>query len=748
MLSARNTLSGRAYAATIDQYRSFGSPSGYPGAPILPDAGAAQALTARDYVASLKLTSVLTKSTVNEARMSYTRAHSYAYGVNTPAASSLGMTPVDPLLDQPPETVVMGPLGTFRLFGSIGTDFTTSADIYSWSDNLSWVRGRHTIRTGVFILTQANGRLDTGTARGKISFQTFSDFLLGLSAAENLSPSGRSNIQSVQANEGVGPNGEVEYQYRTRYGASYIQDDLKVSSRLTLNLGLRWEYIGPAIDALGTIGNTWPSLLGKAPIPPASGTFVGNTVAANYRPGLVNPYTGKPFGSPPEGVLVRSTNSFYENDAPLDTFAPRFGFAWLPWGSQGRISVRGGYGWFYQTPVYSGNAAATPMFTAPPFAQGFTNADASNSQSSLQKLFPTTTLGFVARTPTSQLSDRVAGPTFLVPKLQQWSVNTQVRLRRTLSLDAGYVGSHGTRLLMSHGLNQPLLASPGNPINCGYNGVATECITTNSSLNAKLRVPILGETPTALTASQNLGASWYQGLQLTLRKQASRGLTFQAAYTFSRTTNNTAVYNDQNDLSDNWARASFDRTHRLITNFDYQLPAPIRAQGLAGTLLKGWSLAGIVIVQSGLPMTLTDPNGGGVYGRAGVSTITLCPGASAASLSTPGGDLSRLGRWIDTSAICAPAAVGSDGATGYGNIGPSVMNGPGQLNTDFSLGKTTRVGGLREDAVLAFRMEFYNALNHAQFANPGTALGTASFGVITQTSLAPRLIQFALKYLF
>ena len=76
------------------------------------------------------------------------------------------------------------------------------------------------------------------------------------------------------------------------------------------------------------------------------------------------------------------------------------------------------------------------------------------------------------------------------------------------------------------------------------------------------------------------------------------------------------------------------------------------------------------------------------------------------------------------------------------------MNGPGQFNTDFSLGKTLRVGGLREDAVLAFRTEFYNALNHPQFANPGTALGTATFGVITQTSVAPRLIQFALKYLF
>jgi len=301
---------------------------------------------------------------------------------------------------------------------------------------------------------------------------------------------------------------------------------------------------------------------------------------------------------------------------------------------------------------------------------------------------------------------------------------------------------------MAHGLNQPLLASPANPVNCGYDGVVTGCITTNTSLNARLRVPIMGETPTALTASEYIGASWYHGLQVTLRKQASRGLTFQAAYTFSRTTNNTAVYNDLNNLAGNWARASFDRTHRLITNFDYQLPAPIRVHGLAGTLLSGWSLTGIAIVQSGLPMTLTDPNGGGVYGRAGVSTITLCPGASQANLATAGDEISRLGRWINTSAICAPAAVGSDGSTGYGNVGPSVMNGPGQLNTDFSLGKTTKVGGLHEDAMLAFRMEFYNALNHAQFANPGTALGTASFGVNTQTSISPRLIQFALKYLF
>jgi hypothetical protein len=126
----------------------------------------------------------------------------------------------------------------------------------------------------------------------------------------------------------------------------------------------------------------------------------------------------------------------------------------------------------------------------------------------------------------------------------------------------------------------------------------------------------------------------------------------------------------------------------------------------------------------------------------------LCPGASYAGLVTGGDTGSRLTRWIDTAGICAPAAIGADGSTAYGTAGQSIMQGPGQFNTDFSVGKTFRVGGVREDAVLAFRTEFYNALNHPQFANAGTALGTATFGVITQNSVAPRLIQFALKYLF
>ena len=126
----------------------------------------------------------------------------------------------------------------------------------------------------------------------------------------------------------------------------------------------------------------------------------------------------------------------------------------------------------------------------------------------------------------------------------------------------------------------------------------------------------------------------------------------------------------------------------------------------------------------------------------------MCPGATYASLATGGSVASRLDRWINTSAICSPAVLGSDGSAGYGNAGQSILNGPGQVNSDFSVGKRSRVGGLRDGAELAFRVAFYNAMNHSQFANPGSTFRTASFDVITQTAVAPRLIQFGVKYLF
>jgi hypothetical protein len=749
VISPKQTLVGRAFVTGVHQVRSLSAPYALnPGPQFVP--GSPHGFRPRDYVVGLKLTSVLTSNLVNEAWVAYTQDDAVGDSRGVPPAAAIGVTPLDPFFPVPPEIQVLGGVGTFRFLGNMASDTLTKVQTYQWADNLSWSHGKHATRVGVFGNTQYNFDDNTGGAKGKIIFQSFEDFLLGQSAAQNGSPLGRSNIESIQGSVGIGPAGELQLRYRNYYDAAFVEDDIKVNSRFTLNLGLRWEYVGPSLATDGTIGNTWTSLLSQVPIPPASGTLAGYTVAANYNPNQINPYTGQPLGPLPQGVLRHTTNSFYQNGAPLDTFAPRFGFAWQPGGLFNRVSVRGGYGWFYQAPPFSGNASGTPLFALAPFAQGFSNTDASNDLSTLQKPFPTATLGFVQRTPTSELSDRVAGPVYRVPNLQQWNLNMQYSLSPTLSLDLGYVGSYGSHLLLSHVLNQPSLASSTLPVNCGYDGIPTDCITTNTSRNAKLRVPVLGETPTALAQSDYIGVSWYHSMQATLRKRVSHGLTFQGAYTFSKAENNVSVYNDQNNLSLDWARASFDRTHRFIANFDYQFPAFMQAKGFAGTMLTGWSTAGIVIIQSGLPMTLTDPKGGSVYGGAGPSTITLCSGATNSSLATSGRDQTRLNNWFNSgpTVICPAPVVGPDGSTGYGNTGLNIITGPGQFNTDFSIGKRTTVGGIRENAELAFRVEFYNAFNHPQFANPGTTYGTATFGVVTQSSVAPRLIQFGLKYLF
>src|SRR2546425_1666999 len=565
-----------------------------------------------------------------------------------------------------------------------------------------------------------------------------------MSAARNGSPQGLSNIQSIEANEGMGPRGAVVLLQQFNHAAAFVEEDLKARARLTLNLGLRWEYLPPSFGEDQDLGNAWPSLLQTVPIPPASGTYVGMTVPSDYNPNRINPYTGRPFGPPPPGVIVRPNKSHYENGVPLDSFVPRFGFAWQPGSKQSRVAVRGGYGWFYQPLSDRGNAQGTPSTNMQPLAQLIGRSGAGNNASTLQTPFPATNLGFALRTPSSNLGDRIIGPSFRLPKLQQWNVNVRYALSTNFSFDLGYVGSYGKNLFLFYGSNQPLLATPGHPVNCGLPAtpaalgvtpavfatlgvdLSSGCVTTNTSANAYLRVPIVGQSPTALLAHQYLGASWYHSMQATFRQQISHGLTSQFAYTFSKALTNTTVYDDQRNLDLDWARTSFDRTHRLITNFTYDLPN-LRPNGFMSGLLGGWSISGIVIVQSGAPMSLTDRGGGSVYGFAGPATVTLCPGATNNDLVTSGTTASRLYNWINKSVICNAPVIGSDGSTGYGSTGQSIMNGPGQFNTDFSFGKTTAAGGLWEKAQLAFRVGVYNGPHHPPFSQPRPNFRTANF---------------------
>jgi len=754
VISSKHTFSERYFYDLVPETQSFSPTNNVPGSPV--------SVKFRDDDAQLKLTSVLTSNFVNEALVSYVRNLTYSTGLGIPSGAAVGMTPLDKFFPEVPGFAIAGSLGSFNFFGNTGNDWYGITDTIQWGDQISWVHGKQTIRVGASVQKDYWHLEGIGRARGYLTFDNFTDFLVGQSAAQNGSPIGDSNVFSLSqgvagAQESIGPYGGIQPLMLDYNGSAFVQDDVKVNSRLTLNLGMRWEYVPGNYDTVGKTGSFNYALAATVPVPPLSGTLAGNTLPANYNPNLINPYTGNAFGPPPTGVTIRTTKTLFANNAPLDDFGPRFGFAWQPGSSQSHLVVRGGYGWFFQT--NSGNSLDTNGLTTVPFAQRFTNSGASANFSTLQVPFPTVTLGYVLRTPTSQLSDVIGGPLLITPMTQQFSLNMQYAITSNLVLEVGYIGSRGSHLAASHGMNQPAIASTSNPINCGYDGVPTDCITINTAANAKMRVPIMGETPTALSDTSLDGNSWYHALQTTLRKQFSHGMTFQAAYTFSKSESNTAFDNNQYNVPLQWAPQSFDRKHRLVVNYIYDLPDPLK-EGFASAFLKGWSVSGVTTAQTGTPLTLTDSRGGTIFGSAGTSTIQFCPGMSNANVATSGQDQTRLGlsgspsHWFNLAAVCAPTpypvSAGGDGiATGYGTVAQGIVTGPGQFNWDISVGKMTRVGGIREDGQLLFRAEFYNAFNHPQFANPGTAASSSStFGVITASSVAPRLIQFGLKYIF
>ena len=190
-----------------------------------------------------------------------------------------------------------------------------------------------------------------------------------------------------------------------------------------------------------------------------------------------------------------------------------------------------------------------------------------------------------------------------------------------------------------------------------------------------------------------------------------------------------------------------------MVNYSWDLPFGHPA-GFAGKLVQGWTVSGVTVVQGGTPLTLQRRQNRQHLWTIGYGRAQMCPGVNYSAIPTSGGIESRLGGasggpgfFNNAGVFCGAPTIGN--GTDFGNSGAGIELGPGQLNFDISLVKNTRVGGIREGAVLQLRAEFFNAFNHAQFSNPGTAVSSAAtFGVITSDSVSPRLIQFALKYQF
>ncbi|MGH8549047.1 MAG: hypothetical protein ACRERU_10695, partial [Methylococcales bacterium] len=456
-----------------------------------------------------------------------------------------------------------------------------------------------------------------------------------------------------------------------------------------------------------------------------------------------------------------------------NNFAPRVGFAWQMLPKSSRLVLRGGYGVYY-----SRLTSETPFTTttSPPFLvtrsqQGPAGAAATLSNPFAQPLLSDS--DFPLFTPYSSLSAsrlmvQAVAQDYRPSIVQQYGLNLQSEIVRDFLLEIGYVGTRGTHLLRSRDLNQAQLASPENPI---------RGVTTNTLANILQRAPIQGFSAAGITQIETSGASWYNGLEASVTKRFSRGLQFQASYTFSKALDSVAgntdvlntgslagglytVFGDQNDPKAGYGRSIYDRTHRFVAGYVYDFPIPSSRAGLVGKLLGGWATSGIVTIQTGQALTFGTTNFANIYGT-NRDRAQIAAGCTNANLTTSGPASERLGAYFNNACFFVldangnvppnptplrPPAIGN--GTGFGNSGAGIVTGPGQQNLDFALIKRTPVGWLNEGANIEFRAEFFNALNHPQFSNPSADPSSPNFGEINSMSVAPRIIQFALKLNF
>jgi hypothetical protein len=748
-MSAKNTLSGRYFFSTDPTVAPFPGGLGFPG-PNVPGNPVSWEFSSHN--ASLKLTSTLSTKIVNEARASYQR-----YGVlnsnDIPfTASQVGMTPVQADLNKLPNLWFLPiggtahfDLGSHPFFGN-----NASVNQYEWADQVSWASGRHTIRFGGEIEKDQWNWIFNSLAEGAVVvFPTFSDFLIGKPAFQNGSPF--SNIINIPNFVTRGPKGGIDKAYRAGYYNLFFQDDFKINSRLTINLGLRWEFIQGVSEAGGKFSMFWLDEIKKAGAPgtsAATGTFTGYAVPKNYSGPAI-----------PKGVITSTSNSML-GDMPKNNFSPRFGFAWQPLAS-GRLVLRGGAGVFYDrfpiTTLAQTAEQSIPFAVTLPFGSPF------GYQGSLASPFDPVLPGWnqprwldPAGLQGSNLQATVDSHNMKVATVYAWNLNTQYEFAKSWVLELGYAGSHGLHTMMAakYPFNAAPLASVAHPING---------ITTNTAANAIARVPYAGLSPFSIL-SDTIGSFKYNSFQSTLRKQLSKGLQFQAAYSYSHAvstgggSNEDTVYWNPTDFGLSYGPNRFYRPHRFTVSYTYELPYA-DGSGFKHKALGGWSLSGVTVVQGGAPLTITDGNGGQVYfggtGAVVSANAQYATGMGPGNVKAEGDLVQRVidgleGRtgYINKNAFTAVPNTGSATDTLWGNSGYGIILGPGQHNWDMSLQKTTQVGGFSEGASLIFRAEFFNMFNHAQFADPNTDFNSGNLGQITNTSVNPRLIQFMLKYQF
>ncbi len=717
--SARSKFAFRFFTANSNEDQTLPAAniggSTAPGWPVL--------IPNKFYNASITHTFIVNASIINEFQAGFHRTQILTTQSEPLQYSDVGINA--PSYDNGiPAINVNGSLS----LGGNGQSLFNTQNTYALQDSMSWIWGKQTIRVGGGI-TRAQNDIEGFHYIAGLIFLSFPDMLLGLNATQSGTAAVGVPVGNVYLS--IDLPGLFDRAFRTWDGDAYIQDDIKLTRRLTVNVGLRYEREGDLSDALGRNGNFNYNLAN--PNPPAGGTLAGYVVPSNYT------------GPIPAGV-TQSNNNLGYNGTGQNTWNPRIGFAYQLPGSD-RFVLRGGYG------IYHDRTTGQPfiqLLTDPPFSKLNELTATQNANATLANPFPaaTTVPIFPAYSPTTAQSLTIIDPDYRSPTSQHYSMGLQTKLMKDMVLTTTYDGTRGTHLLEIRSINQADLASPSNPI---------RGITTNTVANTSMRVPFLGFTPTSFQDIESNGESWYNALDVTLEKRMSHGLQFLASYTYARAletptgavsgANGGSPTGNQNSPSQLYGPDGFIRPQRFVFSSYYALPFFQHNKSFVGATLGGWRLAGVLTIQSGDRLTLTTTTATNVFGIT-TDRVQIAPGCTYPQLNTSGGTEARLTNYFNKSCITTAPIIGADGkGTTFGDAGIGIVRGPGQANTDLSLIKQFPVPAW-DKGHLELRAEFFNALNHPQFGNPSTGFTGSSFGQILSSSVNPRVIQFGLKLSF
>jgi hypothetical protein len=645
---------------------------------------------------------------VNQFRIGRVDARADQHGIACPQADVDFLNPTGVFQDIPddqrecPSIAMQGYSGTG---GAVNAYTASNQPMWDISNTTTWVKGSHTLNFG------ANYRrwwlqrdLATGFLGSPYTFNVgftghvVADMLLGYYSGVGVFQPAAYSVEGAVGNP---------REFNFMYFAPYFQDDWRVSERLTLNFGLRWDYRSVPYETNNRMA--WRNLAyGPGGLLVADESLVaGGIVDGNY-------YQYADRRSP-------------ENPDRYKVFAPRIGFAWRPFDE--RTVLRGGYGVFYDSAEgreIDGAADVYPYVSRGSYPQ---SVGQPTPLQTTDTLFPSFAAPGVATPAANTFLAVNQSPQPRNPYMQQWSLGVQRELFSNTTMELNYIGTHGTNLLMRRNIAQARLYDPANP----------------SSVAARKPYPNF----VTYIDSEWGGRSNYNALNAKLEHRG-RGSILTFAYTWAKSTDlksaaagiGASGFNGWQGFLDNanperdYGLSDFDVDHRLVASFVYNLPFGSGekfgsdATGVKEAVIGGWQVNGIYTWQHGFPLTITAADLGGLNDTSGTNRADLVGDPDAVDPS--------VSQWFNRAAFRQPAA-GT-----LGNLGRNTERGPGVNNLDLALFKNFRVtNGIR----LQFRLESFNAFNHTQFNAVSTNLTAANFGVVTSARPA-RINQLGVKLLF